>query len=225
MTERSLSDLADPADTVVELIADPSCPWCYIGFRRLARLQVERPFLLRWRPFLLDPYLPAEGIERALYTQRRLGGTEAGRRLDLRIAAVGRADGIRFEFERIRRAPSTILAQALLLEAQRRGRLAATAEFVFRTFFTEGGDIGDPTLLARLARRLALEPPEATPAGTAAIVAMHQAATEEGVSGVPVFRFAGRYTVAGAQPEEVLGAMLDLARYQARQPAAAGRSP
>jgi predicted DsbA family dithiol-disulfide isomerase len=209
-----LSHLAANPGSTVELIADPSCPWCHIGFRRLVRLQQATPLVIRWRPFLLNPYLPAEGIEREAYAGRKFGSPEAGRRLDRRIAEIGRAEGIELAFERIARTPSAIGPHLLLLEAQRQGRLVAGADLVFRTFFADGGDIGDPALLARLADRLSLATPT-EPLTDAAVLASHRAATASGVNGVPVFVFAGGHTVAGAQPIEVLAAMLDLARYQA----------
>jgi predicted DsbA family dithiol-disulfide isomerase len=223
--EIRLSDLAPNSGPLVELIADPSCPWCYVGFRRLVRLQQTGPFVLRWRPFLLNPYLPPEGIDRETYVARKLGGADAARRLQRRIAEAGRRDGVLFEFDRIARTPNTLLAHALLLEAQRRGRLVACAELLFRTFFRDGGDIGDPVLLARAARFLELPRPEDTLRAREAIVASHQAATEAGVTGVPVFLFGGAHTVAGAQPPEVLAAMLDLDRYRASLPTPAATSP
>lgn len=215
--------MATPA---VELVADLSCPWCYVAFRRLRRLQQEASLMLVWRPFLLNPFLPAEGMERGLYRTRKFGSLEASRRLDRRLAEVGGQEGIAFAFERIARTPQTVAAHGLLLAAQRRGLVELAAERLFAGMFTQGRDIGDPHELLREARHLGLDwqpaaagqpPPNAT-----AVLAAHDQACAAGISGVPLLLFHPGLSIAGAQSLEALRAMLDLARYRLR--AEAGRA-
>src|ERR1700749_2478549 len=58
---------------LIEVFADFSCPWCFVGRRRLARAQAQRPQLTMqtvWQPFQLNPEIPAEGIDRR---QRMMG--------------------------------------------------------------------------------------------------------------------------------------------------------
>jgi predicted DsbA family dithiol-disulfide isomerase len=203
---------------VVELVADLSCPWCYVGFRRLRRLQQEASLVLVWRPFLLNPFMPPEGMERRLYRARKFGSVEAGRRLDRRLAEIGAQDGIAFAFERIARTPQTVAAQSLLLEAQRRGLVELMAERLFAAMFTQGRDIGDMRELLAEARHLGLD--WSGPAGAAAVLASHERAVAAGTTGVPLFVFRPGLSIAGAQSLETLRAMLDLARYRLRAEAA-----
>ena len=52
----------------IEVYADVFCPWCYIGAKRLERVLALRPEVgvdLRWRPFQLQPQMPAAGPARA----------------------------------------------------------------------------------------------------------------------------------------------------------------
>jgi len=54
----------------IDIVADIACPWCYIGKRRLERALMLRPDIVAtrsWRPFQLNPDMPAEGISREFY--------------------------------------------------------------------------------------------------------------------------------------------------------------
>ena len=218
------SGLATPT---VELVADLSCPWCYVAFRRLRRLQQESSLVLAWRPFLLNPYLPAEGMDRTTYRSRKFGSLEASRRLDRRLVEVGQHDGIAFAFERIRRTPQTVAAQGLLLVAQRRGLAELAAERLFAAMFSQGRDIGDMAELAREAGHLGLDwhppAPGEAPPQAAAVIASHESACAAGITGVPLLTFRPGLSIAGAQSLDALRAMLDLARYRARAEADQGR--
>lgn len=215
------------ATPTVELIADLSCPWCYVAFRRLRRLQQESSLVLLWRPFLLNPYLPPEGMDRTSYRSRKFGSLEASRRLDRRLVEVGAQDGIAFAFERIMRTPQTVAAQGLLLTAQRRGLAELAAERLFAAMFTQGRDIGDAGELAFEARHLGLDwqppAPGEAPPQAAAVIASHERACAAGITGVPMLTFRPGLSIAGAQSLDALRAMLDLARYRMRAEADQGR--
>jgi predicted DsbA family dithiol-disulfide isomerase len=213
--DRFINSLSPPLIARVELIADIGCPWSYIGFHRLRRLQRESTLRLVWRPFLLNPHLPPEGIERRAYRVRRFGNASAAQRLDRKLIEIGRSEGIAFAFERMSLASPTAAAHGLLLEAQARGLTEQAAELLFAAAFEEGRDLGDPDLLERVAGQLGLH--WNWPARTAAIphgaevMQSHHAATAAGVTGVPTFLFAGAFSIAGAQPLEALRALNELA--------------
>ena len=61
----------------VQMFADLACPWCYLGLRRLQQaraLRPARPVRIAWWPFLLNPQLPPEGMDRAAYVRAKFGG-------------------------------------------------------------------------------------------------------------------------------------------------------
>ena len=62
----------DPATLALDIVADPVCPWCYVGAKSLLaardRLAEEIPLAIRWRPYQLDPSTPADGVDRHAYT-------------------------------------------------------------------------------------------------------------------------------------------------------------
>jgi predicted DsbA family dithiol-disulfide isomerase len=213
----------------VELVADLTCPWCYLGFRRLRRLQGERGLRLIWRPFLLNPHLPPSGVERQLYRARKFGSEEAARRLDRRLLALGSQEGISFVFERITRTSWTVAAHGLVLEAQRRKVAEAIIERLFAAYFVHGRDLADPRLLEAVATSAGLawawQGGDAPPPGQAAVTAAHREAAEAGVNGVPLFRFGSVFSIAGAQPLEALRAVADLAAMRSPGATAAAASP
>ena len=83
----------------VDIIFDPVCPWCFIGKRRLERAMAMRPHISverRWRPFLLNPDLPGEGIDRTAYLLKKFGSEARVRRVYGAIAEAGQSGGDRF---------------------------------------------------------------------------------------------------------------------------------
>lgn len=199
----------------VELVGDLSCPWCYLGFRRLRRLQQERPLRLVWRPFLLNPHLPPEGIERQLYRARKFGSPEAARRLDRRLAALGEEEGVAFAFDSMARTSWTVAAHGLVLHSQRHGEIEDLLERLFAAYFVDARDLADAGLLDSLARQAASSwawsGGRAPPPSSRAVLESHQQACDAGVSGVPTFIFARAFSIAGAQPVESLRGVADLA--------------
>ena len=139
----------------IEVVHDLVCPWCFLGVRRLMRTLRRRPdllFELTWRPFLLNPDMPRGGMARPDYVIRKFGGEDRARRLYASITEIGRAEGILFRFDRIRRTPSSVDAHRLVRYAARFGQADAMVEALFSAHFTDGLDIGDHALLAAIAR-------------------------------------------------------------------------
>jgi predicted DsbA family dithiol-disulfide isomerase len=202
----------------VDVVFDLVCPWCWIGVRRLARTIAKRPDLqveVTHRPFLLNPDMPARGMPRAEYLQRKFGGEERARRLHAAIADVGHGEGLAFRFERITRTPSTVEAHRLVRLAGAEGRAAALVDALFAAHFCDGRDIGDRATLAAIWAEAGLrgDPLMHGPAGfgSDAVHADNLRAHRLGINGVPCFVFGERHAIAGAQEPEVLERMLDIA--------------
>ena len=144
----------------IEVVFDLVCPWCYLGVHRLRRTLRGRPDLgadLLWRPFLLNPDIPSGGIARHDYMLRKFGGEDRARRLHATIADLGRAEGLRFAFDRIRRIPPSVDAHRLVRFADRQGLADAAVHALFEAYFCEGQDIGDQAALAAIAEGLGLD--------------------------------------------------------------------
>lgn len=193
----------------IDIVSDAVCPWCFIGKRRLERaLAAEAPdgIVVGWRPFQLNPDLPADGMDRKEYLRLKFGSESGGERYKHVIAA-GLEEGIPFDFGAIKRTPNTIAAHRLIRRAEAEGTQDATVEALFQAYFTRGADIGDLDTLAdiaasigadRAAVRAYLESGE----GDAEVRAEDQFARQVGIQGVPCFVVERKYAISGAQPPE-----------------------
>lgn len=209
----------------VEIVHDLVCPWCFLGVRRLMRTLRRRPdllFELTWRPFLLNPDMPRVGMARPDYVVRKFGGEDRARRLYASISEIGRAEGVQFRFDRIRRTPSSVDAHRLVRYATRFGRADAMIEALFSAHFTDGRDIGDHAVLAAVGQACGLDPIAVRRflAGDDELDGVHAdslRAHRLGINGVPCFVIAGRHAIAGAQEPEVIERLLDVAAVEAAE--------
>jgi predicted DsbA family dithiol-disulfide isomerase len=203
----------------IEVVFDLVCPWCFLGVRRLRRMLRARPDVradLIWRPFLLNPDLAPQGVPRQEYLVRKFGGEDRARRLHGTIAELGRAEGLEFRFDRIRRVPHSLDAHRLVRWAGRQGASDAMVEALFLAYFADGADVGDAAVLAAVAARQGLDGVAArrflaTAAEVEAVHADNLRAHRLGINGVPCFVVGGRHAIAGAQEAEVLERLLDVA--------------
>ena len=189
----------------IEVASDVVCPWCYIGKRRLEKaLQLVNDVKteVRWLPFQLNPGMPKEGMPRAQYRKAKFGSLERSRQLDARVIAEGRSEGIDFAFDRIERTPNTTQAHKLIAMAEHQGRVV---DALFKAYFEEAKDIGDPKVLAGIAEQCGVN---GWPESARDVSALEEEVREMGISAVPTFIFERRTGVSGAYPPEQLAAAI-----------------
>lgn len=215
------------AGPVIDIFSDPICPWCMIGKRRLDRaikkMRAAVPGFspnLRWRVFQLNPTMPEAGMDRSAYLAAKFGGASRAAELYRVIGEEGSAEGISFAFDRIRRTPNTLKAHAVIRLAADTGLGSAMAERLFRAYFLEGLDIGNPAVLERLAEEIGLLPGEVNAFLADTKIADELRAEDadaraKQIRGVPYFIIEGRYTLSGAVPSEVHIKALELASQSA----------
>ena len=197
----------------IDVISDPVCPWCYVGKRRLETAIVRRPeleFTLRWQPFQLNPDMPREGRNRQEYYREKFG-RERAEMLLAGLKDTGAEEGISFGTDAAAMAPNTLSAHVLMYWAGAEDSVDATAlaEKLFHAHHVACEDIGDHTVLIRIAGEVGMD--EAEVAGRLAAGADEAAVQERiahsvalGVSGVPFYVVNGKYGISGAQPPDVL---------------------
>jgi len=170
---------------------------------RIERLRREHGVKVKWIHFPLHPETPAEG--------RSLAEMFAGRGYDIpkmqaqmraRMAAEGLPYGERSMTYNSR------LAQELGAWADEQPGGEAIHDALFKAYFVDGRNIGDPDELVRIAESVGLPGDKAREVITkrthrAAVDADWKKAAEYGVTGVPTF-VVGKQGVVGAQPYEVL---------------------
>jgi predicted DsbA family dithiol-disulfide isomerase len=189
----------------LEVASDVICPWCYIGKKRLEKallLVKDVKLEISWLPFQLNPDMPKEGVPRAQYRAAKFGSLERSRQLDARVIAEGRGEGIEFAFERIERTPNTSDAHRLIALAPNQDQVVNA---LFRAYFEEAKDIGDPEVLAAIATQCGVE---GWPGKAHDVSALEGEVRAMGISAVPTFIFGRRTGVAGAYPADTLAAAI-----------------
>lgn len=195
----------------LDIISDPICPWCYIGKTHLDRALADHsdhPFVIEWHPFQLNPDMPAEGMDRRAYLEAKFGGKDGAVHAYAPIVDHAEKAGLSIDFEAMKRTPNTVDAHRLIHWAGIEGRQTAAVSALFKAYFTEGRDIGDPEVLADIADGIEMD---------AAVVSRLLQSDEDrqlildrdahsrkmGVSSVPTFIVANQHAVPGAQPPEL----------------------
>lgn len=193
----------------VTIYSDYTCPWCYVGARRLERLREELAGEVRldveWRPFEIHPEVPPEGmpVEDLPYTPEQWEVmTEALRR---HAEAEGLDVGSRPKVSNTHRA----LLAATYVQAEEPDRFEAFHEALFRAYFAEGRDLGDPGVIRAVAGESGVDVEameDALEEGRYEPVLEETTAEarQRGITGTPTFVFGDRYVAVGAQPVEAL---------------------
>lgn len=203
---------ASPAATApirIDVWHDTVCPWCRIGLHNLDAVVDAwdgAPLDVVFHPYLLEPDMPPEGAD----LRERLGrkyGLERVEAMFGRVTQAGAAYGIRFDFSKVQRTPSTVGSHALV-EWSPPDRRDAVVEELHRAYFEEGRDIGDADVLAEIARAAGLDGAAARAAVTdperlARVRSAASVAAQRGIGGVPHFVIGGR-ALHGAQSPEAL---------------------
>lgn len=216
--EQTKAPAAEPAEQpiVVDVYTDLICPYCFIGTERLdqaiAASGLGARVKLRHHAFLLQPDMPAEGVDVSQYLRERTG--KEASELFGPVEAMAKESGIALDLSKQRRSYPTTAAHALLRRAEAKGTQRALERALFHAHFIEATNIADPAVLARVAaphgfsddqvRRIIADPAELT-----AVRAEASEGSRRGIRGVPFFLFPGDKIVQGAQSVATLRAQLE----------------
>jgi predicted DsbA family dithiol-disulfide isomerase len=211
----------------IDIVSDVVCPWCYLGKARLelaiAEVQDELGVDVNWRPYRLNPDIPAEGVDQKAYLEEKLGGAEAVARAHEMLTKLGEEVGIRYNFSAIKIGPNTLDAHRLLHWASIEGRdiQDGVATALFKANFEDGRNIGDHAVLVDIAEHCGMDSKVVenllkSDADKDTVIAEIEAAQKMGVNGVPFFIIDGQYAVSGAQTPDVLAnALREIAKLKA----------
>lgn len=195
----------------LDIFSDPVCPWCYLGKANLDRaLEAApgHPFRVEWHPFQLNPDMPREGVVKRDYLAARFGGEKQVETIHDRLRQIAAQNGVALDPDVPKRIPNTLDAHRLIHWAGVEGRQTPVVAALFRAYWKEGRDIGNPGVLADIAgaegmdRAATLRLLEGD-ADADDIRARDEDARRKGVSAVPTFLIAQQYVVSGAQPPDV----------------------
>ena len=195
----------------IDVVSDVVCPWCYIGKSRLDRaLQQlgELPVAVHWRPYFLNPWVPATGMDRDAYLAAKFGSVAAFQNVADTIVDAAAAEGLTLRLDLVWRQPNTLDCHRLIHWAEElsgTAKAAAMTQRLMELYLCEGGDLTDREVLVQAAADCGLEPDQIgawldSDRDVALISAQAKDAAERGISGVPTFVFGRRYALTGAQP-------------------------
>ncbi len=174
---------------------------------RIEKLRRKFDIEIKWVHFPLHPETPAEGLT--------LEALFAGRDYDLEASYArmkGLMDGEGLDYARRTHTYNSRLAQELGAWADTVDGGAALHDALYRAYFVDGRNIGDPDALLGIVGEAGLPADEARAVLDErrfrdAVDADWARSRKIGVSGVPTF-VAGGYGVVGAQPYETLDKFL-----------------
>ena len=199
----------------IDVVSDVICPWCFLGKRRLDKaigmlddIRIE----VNWRPFFLDPTIPAEGMSRRTYMESKFGAERLKTIHDPLIAA-GKEDGVPYAFDRITRSPNSMDAHRLIRWSHVSAKQHDVVERLFMAYWNGGLDIGDRTVLLKIAGDAGMDQADISKrlengADVDAVNAEVNHAYRMGVTGVPCFIIARKQGLMGAQPADQLAAAI-----------------
>jgi len=126
----------------VDIVSDVSCPWCIIGYlslsKALQRLEPKIVAHIAWKPFELNPNMPAEGQLLGEHLHEKYGSTKAD--IDQTrnmISARGAALGFEFNFKDDGRIYNTFNAHRLLYWARQFDKQTELKLALFGLYFSE----------------------------------------------------------------------------------------
>lgn len=197
----------------IDFVSDVSCPWCAIGLAALdialAALPPELPVELHFQPFELDPSMPREGRDLLEILQQKYGMTpEQVQANQDNIRQRGEVLGFEFRMDRRTRSYNTFDAHRLLLWAGLEGGQHELKQALFKAYFTDGDNPGDPDLLLRLAAEVGLDTVRAheilhSDEFADEVRERERFYLDAGIHSVPAVIIDDRHLISGGQPPEV----------------------
>jgi len=202
----------------IDFVSDVVCPWCALGATALEQaienVAGEVAVELAYKPFELNPNMPAEGEKAVEHLMRKYGRTAQdvanGKAMQIER---GNAIGFKFDLEKRTHFYNTFDAHRLLLWALEQGRQVALKKILLRAYFSEGQNPSDRQTLARLAAEAGLDQEQArevlaSGAYAAEVRELEAFYQQRGINSVPALVLNGRHLVSGSQSVEYYEQML-----------------
>ncbi len=210
---------------LVDIVADPVCPWCYVGLKGflLARDRLSEVFqvLPRIRAYQLNPDTPIHGTDRVAYYAKKF--PDAEKRAEMVYAMKAGAAGAGFTFDPLgpKHLPNTLKAHQLIRLAHLDGVQERLTLKLYSAYWDDQADIGDVETLVAIAEDAGLDPDNAradlsNEKSMAEIRAEADAFRRAGVTGVPTYIVNERTGFSGALPPARLADALRQAAEQTK---------
>jgi predicted DsbA family dithiol-disulfide isomerase len=193
----------------VEIWSDVMCPFCYIGKKRLEAALEQFPHRdqveVIWKSFQLDPDLktdPAKSVKQSLAEKKGWSPEQTDQSMAY-VVNMAKEVGLTYHFDKAVVANS-FDAHRFSHLAKKYGKQDEAEERLFAAYFIEGKNTADHETLIQLGTEIGLDGAEVAQALSGNDYADDvqtdiYESRQVGVTGVPFFVFADKYTVSGAQ--------------------------
>jgi predicted DsbA family dithiol-disulfide isomerase len=194
------------------------CPFCYIGKRKfehaLERFSQKQNVKVVWKSYLLNPdEVTQPGVSAINHLAAKKGWTEEyAKDMFKHVVKMAHDTDLQFNLEQMKVANS-FRAHRFIQFAKSKNEGSGAEELLFNAYFTEGKNIDDSDVLISIGLKLGFSESETkqvingTDWDEVVNLDLYEA-QQIGVRGVPFFVFNDRYSVSGAQAEDVfLGAL------------------
>ena len=194
----------------IKIFLDTICGWCYIGHKRLFNALAEfkdKKFEVEYAPFLLNPDMPLAGIKRSDYLVMKFGSKENAQPMYDRMSEQATSEGLNFKLNDIQITPSTILSHILIDLTQGMKEQNSIVENIFKTYFINADNIGDPANLIAIGVKNGLKKEIIKEAFESKkkrdeILEKNQRAYKMGITGVQLVMFNDQVAVQGAENKD-----------------------
>lgn len=184
----------------IRVYSDYVCPYCFLAEFPLAEAVQGKDVEVEWMPFELRPE-PAPTLRpEGDYLQRAWADS---------VYPTAQRMGVSIVLPKVSPQPHTHLAFEGFQFANEHGKGGEYTDRMFRAFFQQERDIGDPAVLTELAGEVGLDREafhsalETRRYREAHRAALRHAVEEMGITSVPTFVI-GRYILPGMVPQEML---------------------
>ena len=204
----------------IDIYSDVMCPWCAIGYGQLTKaldaLNGEIAAQVRWRPFELNPDMPAEGEGQEEHLQRKYGrSAEEGAKVRGHMKAIAESAGVSLAYEGEGEAPPAMMwntrdcHKLLGFALEEAGPQVQThlKLALFEAHFNHRKPLNQREVLLDIAAGVGLHREAAKAALDdealeARVIAEERQAWDMNISGVPAMIINGKFLVPGAQGPE-----------------------
>jgi len=190
-------------------VSDVVCPWCVIGYKQFEKAIATMPghfnVSVHWRPFELNPQMPAEGQDLREHIAQKYGSTAAqSQQARSRLSSIGDSLGFHFDYFDGMRVVNTFAAHQLLHWAKLQGRQTELKLALFSAFFSERQDVSSEKVLVSAAGSIGLSETDAQEVLRSGrfveeVREDQRWWLDREIHAVPAFIFNDKYSVLGAQ--------------------------
>lgn len=194
----------------LDIISDVVCPWCIIGYKRLAKaiseMGIQDKITIEWQPFELNPNMPSEGEDVTAHLAKKYGMTvDDSRQALAQMTAHGAELGFTFDFFDGFKMVNTRNLHIALDYAKKSGKQTELKMRLFKAFFSEKKDVSDQQILAQELQHVGIDASEVLARVNNDTARNHIQDREAywrdlGVTAVPTMVFNNASSLVGAQP-------------------------